>query len=294
MKIKIQMKGVWRIPTGFRLKAQGREDRATLGHRLEMNPYPNGVVSFNAISAIQPRWGCFRFWLRTQGSSFLATLGCMTQSLWDWRNPADKIQTTALDHARHTSYVIQVLFLIPFLASAQATNDIPPLQPALPEIPPTLWEQHNVLIVVSGVLVLALLAAALWWLLQPKPAMPVAIEIQTRRELESLRQHVEDGRTLSEITRCLHRYIVFAFGLPPLELTTREFCRTILTNEKIGPELSSHFAEFLLRCDERKFAPSDGPPLTGTAERALQLLELGETRRARIRQAAVGQTAQPA
>lgn len=179
-------------------------------------------------------------------------------------------------------------------ASAQSSNDIPPLQPALPEIPPTLWEQHSVLIVVFGVLMVGIFAVAILWLLQPKPAIPVAIGIQTRRELEALQQRVEDGRTLSEITRCLRRYIVFAFGLPPLELTTREFCRTILTNEKIGPELSSHFVEFLLRCDEQKFAPSGGPPLTGTAERALQLLELGEVRRVHIRQAAVGQTAQTA
>ena len=192
-----------------------------------------------------------------------------------------------------TSAAVMTVF-IARPAFAQSTNDVPPLQPALPEIPPTIWDQHNVLIVVSGFLVLVLLAVALWWLLQPKPAIPLAIEIQTRRELEALRQHVEDGQTLSEITRCLRRYISFAFGLPPLELTTREFCQTILINEKIGPELSSHFAEFLLRCDEQKFAPSGGPPLTGMAERALQLLELGEVRRVHIRQAAVGQTAQTA
>src|SRR5206468_8819813 len=34
-----------RIPTGFRLKAQGREWRATLGKRPTNTPYPNGVVA---------------------------------------------------------------------------------------------------------------------------------------------------------------------------------------------------------------------------------------------------------
>lgn len=185
-----------------------------------------------------------------------------------------------------------LLGLLPVAARAQSTNDIPPLQPALPEISPTLWEQHGSLFVVLGVFTLALAVALIRWLLKPKPNVALPIEIQTRRELEALRKRAEDGEILSKITRCLRRYIIFAFGLPQLELTTREFCRTILTNEKIGPELSSHFAEFLLRCDEQKFAPSNGSILTGTAERALQLVELGEVRLSRIRQDAVGQMAQ--
>ena len=67
---------------------------------------------------------------------------------------------------------------------AQPTNDIPPLQPALPEIPPTLWEQHGILMMVLGVVAVAMLIVAIWWLLQPRPPVPVPIESQTRRELE--------------------------------------------------------------------------------------------------------------
>jgi len=35
-------------------------------------------------SEIQPRWGCLASTAFPQGSSFLATLGWMMQSLWDW------------------------------------------------------------------------------------------------------------------------------------------------------------------------------------------------------------------
>ncbi|MEO8426598.1 MAG: hypothetical protein ABI651_05745, partial [Verrucomicrobiota bacterium] len=71
--------------TGFRNEAQGCEERATLG---------------KAFAKIQPQRGCDVWCMLTeaetplgfclsdslsQGSSFLATLGLGTQSLWDWR-----------------------------------------------------------------------------------------------------------------------------------------------------------------------------------------------------------------
>jgi hypothetical protein len=80
-----------RIPTGFRLKAQGCAPGATLGH------LPANIINRNAVAAI-PSSSVARDVCHnpvgvgddlipfTQGSSFLATLGWRTQSLWDCPN----------------------------------------------------------------------------------------------------------------------------------------------------------------------------------------------------------------
>ncbi len=76
------------IPTGFRPKAQGCDAGATLGIR------PQNVFNRDAVAAIPSSPGALGIchnpvgvggnkFLFTQGSSFLATLGCMPESLWD-------------------------------------------------------------------------------------------------------------------------------------------------------------------------------------------------------------------
>ena len=93
-----------RIPTGFHPSAQGCEARATLGNRRKQIVNPNGVVSSFKAPRIQPRWG----WnidddLRTQGSSFVATLGWMPQSLRDWQTPAEALvfqPASSIDESR--------------------------------------------------------------------------------------------------------------------------------------------------------------------------------------------------
>jgi hypothetical protein len=86
--------GCVRIPTGFRLKAQGCAAGTTLGH------LPANIINRNAVAAIPfssvARDVChnpvgvgsdlFSF---SQGSSFLATPGWRTQSLWDCPNRAN-------------------------------------------------------------------------------------------------------------------------------------------------------------------------------------------------------------
>jgi hypothetical protein len=78
-----------RIPTGFRPPAQGCEARATLGHR------PHNIFNRNAVAAISFAPVAYEFCHNpvgvdsnlnsfTQGSSYVATLGWRTQSLWDW------------------------------------------------------------------------------------------------------------------------------------------------------------------------------------------------------------------
>ena len=191
---------------------------------------------------------------------------------------------------RFSRRVIRGSHLVMLLASAcsslaQSTNDVPPLLPALPEIPPTLWEQHGILIMVLGIVGLVLLVAMVWWLLQPKPHVPVPIEIQTRQQLEQLKQAPEDGKTISQISQVLKRYVTGAFELSTSEMTTTEFSQTIAGSDKIGNELAVRIGDFLRACDEQKFSPVTQTQ-TAACSRAWELFQAGETRRAELRQIA--------
>ena len=53
----------------------------------------------------------------------------------------------------------------------------------------------------------------------------------------------------------------------------------------IGPQFAASVSEFLDLCDQRKFAPSPNSQPFGGVEQALNLLDLGEGRRAELRRA---------
>ena len=170
--------------------------------------------------------------------------------------------------------------------NSPGADDIPPLRPPHGEIPPSFWEQYGVWVVLGGVVVLALATVGVWLLTRSKPPAVTSPEEQARRAIEPLRQKAEDGALLSEVSQILRHYVMAAFGLPPEELTTAEFCRAIGGQDKIGPDLSTALGEFLRQCDERKFAPAaPGPPL-GAAARALKLIEQVQVRRASLAQSA--------
>ena len=81
---RVTAAGILRIPTGFRHKAQGCEERATLGSNVQEHSQPaTGLRRSRSDAWTQPRWGCGSAPLVTQGSSFLATLGWWPQSLRD-------------------------------------------------------------------------------------------------------------------------------------------------------------------------------------------------------------------
>jgi len=81
-------RGSARIPTGFRPKAQGCEERATLGQRPQTISNRNAVVAL-PLSAAAPGIchnpvGVDKILIPfTQGSSCVATLGYRPESLWD-------------------------------------------------------------------------------------------------------------------------------------------------------------------------------------------------------------------
>jgi hypothetical protein len=160
-----------------------------------------------------------------------------------------------------------------------APDAIPPLRPPHAEIPPTFWEQHGLWVVIVGLLLLALVGVAVWFLTRPKPPVVVPPDFQARQALEPLRQQPEDGVLLSRVSQILRHYVAAAFGMPPAELTTAEFCRAMADHAEIGPELSTALSQFLHHCDQRKFSPSaPAEPFSAVAQ-AFKLIDQTEARR---------------
>ncbi|NOS70340.1 MAG: hypothetical protein HOP33_10460 [Verrucomicrobia bacterium] len=98
-------RGCARIPTGFRPKAQGCEERATLGYRPQCGFNRNAVAALpfscaargichNAVG-VENNLTPF-----TQGSACVATRGCMPESRGD--SPADAILAAASARADAT------------------------------------------------------------------------------------------------------------------------------------------------------------------------------------------------
>ncbi|MDB6065511.1 MAG: hypothetical protein JWR26_1719 [Pedosphaera sp.] len=151
---------------------------------------------------------------------------------------------------------------------------IPPLHPPHDALQSSYWEQHRwPILITAGGAVLALAALSTVLLMRSKSVVvtpPVAL---ARRALESLRGRQEDGQVLMEVSRIVRRYINFAFGFPPAELTTAETQQALQSHSKINPELAAGITDFLHRCDISKFAP--GPPAgqIGAVARALELVE---------------------
>ncbi len=146
-----------------------------------------------------------------------------------------------------------------------------------------------------GCFALAVAAALVWFLTRPKPPVILPPAVQARQALEALRQLAEDGALLSRVSQILRRYFAAAFGLPPGELTTAEFCRALAGLEPVGSELAGEVSDFLRQCDQRKFAPAAPAPPLGAVAQALKLIDLAEARLAWLRQAAqTAATASPA
>ena len=165
-----------------------------------------------------------------------------------------------------------------------APDGLPSLRPAHGELPPSFWEQYGLWAILLGILLLALISAAIWFLTRPKPPIVVPPEVEARRALEPLCHRSEDGLLLSRVSQILRQYVAAAFGLPPGELTTTEFCRAIAGHEQVGSELASALSDFLRQCDQRKFSPPPpAPPLSATAH-ALKLIDQAEARLAALAQ----------
>jgi hypothetical protein len=213
------------------------------------------------------------------------------------RHPAGSIRRAA------------IAFLLSSLASrvpaATAPQEAPlELLPPHSELPPTFWEQYGAIVVIAVVAAVIVGGFGIWLLLRPRPKAPVPPEAEARAALNALKGQPEDGDALSRVSQILRRYIITAFKLPPGEPTTTEFQRALAKNEDVGAELSNAVSEFLRRCDEQKFSPHGGGANSvtivttfihpaGAVARALELVDLGESRRAELQRAREQQLQHP-
>ena len=187
---------------------------------------------------------------------------------------------------RHAWVVLLICCLV-FLSLAtlaQAPGDAPQLRPIRAELAPTFWERHTMTVILYSAEFLVLAGIVAWLFMRTVPPLPVPIEIQARRELEALRKQSQDATTLSHVSRCVQRYYAVAFGLPPGELTTAEFCRALVGNEQIGGRLAERVTGFLRQCDVAKFSPVAAANPGAAVNEALELVEQSEARRAELRQ----------
>jgi hypothetical protein len=179
--------------------------------------------------------------------------------------------------------------VLPLSAFAQAetnSEQIPPLRPPRGEIPPSFWDEHVYTLVIWSSILLIIIGLALWFMLRNRKRLVVPPAVEARLVLEPLLGKVENGAMLSRVSQTLRHYVSAAFGLVPGELTTTEFCEAISSNAKVGQELSQEISQFLRRCDQRKFAPTQGEASSLDAvSHALKFVEASERRCAEIRNA---------
>jgi hypothetical protein len=181
---------------------------------------------------------------------------------------------------RTLALAVSLLFVQPLFAAtnSSSSDDIPSLRGPHAQIPPDFWEQYSGWVILGTALLLVLVCIAVWFLTRPRPPMLVPPEVEARQALEPLRQKPEDGALLSRVSQILRHYVVAAFGLPPEELTTAEFCRAVAGHERVGADLAAALADFLHQCDERKFSPpSPALPLSAVTQ-ALHLIDQSQAR----------------
>jgi hypothetical protein len=167
-------------------------------------------------------------------------------------------------------------------ANPAASDDLPALRPPRSEILPTFWERYQIAIVVAAVLLLVLVFVGLWVMTRPKPPMIAPPAATAREALNKLRNQPETGEVLSKISQVIRFYFMAAFNLPQRELTTGEFSRMIIEQEKLDRSLADTVVEFLRQCDHRKFAPPAQLAPLGALDCAAKLIDEAENQRAAL------------
>jgi hypothetical protein len=168
--------------------------------------------------------------------------------------------------------------------SLTGTNDAPLLAPPYGRIEPTFWESYGTAVIAAGIILVLLVALAVWLALRPRRIAPPAPGLVARQQLAKLDGRPEDGPCLSAVSQVLRRYFIFAFRLADGELNTSEFCAAISARPDIGAGLATPLTDFLRQCDERKFSPAPGVAPLGAVHRAQDFLAQAEAHRAATRQ----------
>lgn len=172
------------------------------------------------------------------------------------------------------------------------TDEIPPLNPPMEELPATLWERHGqrIFLGTAGALCAGGLGAALWFNRRREERERDPAEF-ARAQLHDLEGKPEDGKVLTAASRVVKGYFSAAFGLGGVELTTTEFLAELGAQRGIKEDLKHDAQAFLQECDLRKFSPA--PPLAAhpALPRAFDLVKRAEA--ARIQTDATSQSKPP-
>jgi hypothetical protein len=178
-----------------------------------------------------------------------------------------------------------LLFSARALAQGEA-NEVPRLHPFHDEIPPTFWEQYGAWVLAAGLVLLGCAGLVVWRLTRPRAPVVPAAAVQAREALAALPATAGEGATLSRVSQILRLYVQRAFGLPPVELTTAEFCQALSASSNAGPELAGVLTSFLRENDRQKFSPARTNPAAAQAvAQARALIDQCEARQASRRAA---------
>lgn len=121
---------------------------------------------------------------------------------------------------------------------------------------PTLW------LVILGLLLLAALAAGIWWFLRhrqaaqnERPAIPP--HVTALADLARLRAAMDAENSLAfivEVSRILRVYLQERFGLRAPHRSTEEFLLEATDSPHLSPDRQALLGDFLRQCDLVKFA----------------------------------------
>jgi len=176
--------------------------------------------------------------------------------------------------------VSSMFFQITILA---AEEEAELLRPPRGELRPGFWSQYGWWVVIAVAICSAALFVWMKLLRRAKPVIVTPPEVMARSALEGLRGRTEDAALVAEVSRVFRRYVVFAFNLPPDELTTGEIQLALKADSQASPDLISAIHDFLRRCDEWKFARVPTAAPAGVVQRASELLEKTEAHRAQVK-----------
>jgi hypothetical protein len=158
------------------------------------------------------------------------------------------------------------------LAFGTNVNGPSQLRPEHGELAFSGGAQNAIFILLGTALVIAAVGLGIALLMRTKPAAITSKDDLVRRALENLRGRAEDDALVVEVSRIVRGYVIYAFGLPPGELTSAEIARALGSLTPPRQELFGTITNFLQQCDEKKFAPAS-PPQPAVVSRALDLVE---------------------
>ena len=156
-------------------------------------------------------------------------------------------------------------------------DEIPPLRPPKPEMPPGFWEQHGLLVSVTGLVILVLLILLWRMVSRPRPPVIPAPATVARQSLEPLRHQAGDAVLSTHVSGILRTYLIRALGLPDEQLTSIELSARLGSHPGVTPHVATAAAELLRGMEHQRFNADSINADATVVQRALALIDQVET-----------------